>query len=421
MTTTPTTTTPTTTTPTPTTTTPTPTTTTPTPTTTTTTITLTPTTTTTTTPTPTPTTPTPTTTTPTPTTTPPTSTTTTTAAPATHRRHRHRHRHRRHRRRRTHRHSTSAAKTISTATPPATATTLATGALSTASLTIGTTTTSGAASAQDEALSRLSALLIDGYRPPTNLVSIYKAAARRYDVPWSVLAAINAVETNYGRNLSTSTSGAIGWMQFMPSTWSTYAVAIGHVTPDPYNARDAIFAAARYLQANGGARHLRRAVFAYNHAGWYVDEVLWLAAKINGDQRLTRGARQKLTLMQATADLLNGLPYVWGGGHSNWALVDGYDCSGFVSAVLHAAGYLTTPVTTQTLPGQPGIASGPGRWVTIFDRTDAASASEDHVIIDINGQWWESGGSTTAGIHRIPSVSATYLLTFNLVLHPSGL
>src|ERR1019366_3144034 len=81
----------------------------------------------------------------------------------------------------------------------------------------------------------------------------------------------------------------------------------------------------------------------------------------------------------------------WGGGHSNWALVDGYDCSGFVSAVLHAAGYLTTPVTTQTLPGQPGIASGPGRGVTIFDRADAASASEDHVIIDINGQWWESG------------------------------
>jgi hypothetical protein len=129
--------------------------------------------------------------------------------------------------------------------------------------------------------------------------------------------------------------------------------------------------------------------------------------------------------MKSTAALLDGLPYVYGGGHANWALVTGYDCSGFVSAVLHAAGYLTSPVTTQTLPSQSGIVSGPGRWVTIFDRTDNPDVSQDHVIINVDGQWWESGGSSADGgaarVHRLWSVSTSYLLTFNVVLHPRSL
>ena len=54
--------------------------------------------------------------------------------------------------------------------------------------------------------------------------------------------------------------------------------------------------------------------------------------------------------MTAMAELLVGRPYVWGGGHGGWQIVPGYDCSGFVSAVLHAAGYLATPQTTDTLP-----------------------------------------------------------------------
>jgi cell wall-associated NlpC family hydrolase len=275
------------------------------------------------------------------------------------------------------------------------------------------------------AFSRLSKLLARGNQPPSFLIPIYKAASHRYHVPWRILAAINSIESNYGRNLNTSSAGAIGWMQFMPATWHEYGVDIGRRgRPNPYDPRDAIFSAARYLAANGARHDLRKAIYAYNHATWYVEEVLLTAEGISDHTpRATATVRHKLGAMRATALLLNGLPYIWGGGHGDWGLQPGYDCSGFVSAVLHAAGYLTAPVNTQSLPSQPGIRPGPGRFVTIFDRTDAGGS--DHVIIEIDGEWWESGGSTGSGggaaVHRIAGISAAYLATFNQVLHPRGL
>ncbi len=276
-------------------------------------------------------------------------------------------------------------------------------------------------------LSHFLSALANGNRPPAMLIPIYKAAARRYHVPWQVLAAINAVETGYGRNLSASSAGALGWMQFMPATWLRYGVSASRWgQPNPYDPRDAIYSAARYLAANGAASNLPRAIYAYNHATWYVQEVLSIAEQITTyGLRPSSSVQTKLIAMQATARLLNGMPYVWGGGHAGWPISAGYDCSGFISAVLHAAGYLMLPVSTQALVTQPGIRSGPGKWVTIFDRTDAATTS-DHVIVDIiEGQWWESGGSAIAGgrasVHRIAALSASYLATFNLVLHPQGL
>ncbi|MDQ6915388.1 MAG: lytic transglycosylase domain-containing protein, partial [Actinomycetota bacterium] len=110
---------------------------------------------------------------------------------------------------------------------------------------------------------------------PPFLVPIYLAAGRTYGIPWNVLASINRIETDFGRNLSVSTAGAEGWMQFMPDSWKTYGVdATGDGVADPYNPVDAIYAAARYLRASGGATDLRKAIFSYNHANWYVDEVL---------------------------------------------------------------------------------------------------------------------------------------------------
>jgi Transglycosylase SLT domain len=113
---------------------------------------------------------------------------------------------------------------------------------------------------------------------PSFLVPIYQQCGERYGIPWEVLAAINRVETAFGSNLNVSSAGAVGWMQFLPSSWSTYGVdASQDGRSDPYDPKDAICAAGRYLRAAGGQEDLRRAIFAYNHADWYVDLVLGYA------------------------------------------------------------------------------------------------------------------------------------------------
>jgi cell wall-associated NlpC family hydrolase len=111
------------------------------------------------------------------------------------------------------------------------------------------------------------------------LRGIWQAAGSTYGIPWQVLAAINKVETNFGQNLGPSSAGAVGWMQFMPSTWARWGVdANGDGVADPDNPTDAIFSAARYLAGCGGQFDIVRAVYCYNHATWYVNEVLGLAA-----------------------------------------------------------------------------------------------------------------------------------------------
>jgi murein DD-endopeptidase MepM/ murein hydrolase activator NlpD len=125
--------------------------------------------------------------------------------------------------------------------------------------------------------------VIDKFKVPIFLLPIYQAAGIQYGVRWEVLAAINEIETDYGRNLNVSSAGAVGWMQFMPATWKRYGVDANRDNKrDPYNPVDAIFAAARYLKAAGAQNNLRRAVFAYNHAGWYVDSVMLRARLIAG-------------------------------------------------------------------------------------------------------------------------------------------
>ena len=124
---------------------------------------------------------------------------------------------------------------------------------------------------------------IESFQVPPFLIPIYQAAGIEYQVPWQVLAAINEIETDYGRNLSVSSAGAIGWMQFLPSTFRKYAVdANGDGVADPYNPVDAIFTAARYLHAAGASTNLPQAIYAYNHAGWYVQSVLLRAKLIDG-------------------------------------------------------------------------------------------------------------------------------------------
>jgi transglycosylase-like protein with SLT domain/peptidase M23-like protein len=125
--------------------------------------------------------------------------------------------------------------------------------------------------------------VIRQFHVPLFLLPIYQAAGIQYGIRWEVLAAINEIETDYGRNLNVSSAGAVGWMQFLPSTWKTWGVDGNHDgRKDPYNPVDAIFSAARYLKAAGGQKDLNRAIFAYNHAGWYVDSVILRARLIAG-------------------------------------------------------------------------------------------------------------------------------------------
>jgi murein DD-endopeptidase MepM/ murein hydrolase activator NlpD len=123
--------------------------------------------------------------------------------------------------------------------------------------------------------------VIRKFQVPIFLLSIYQAAGIQYGIHWQVLAAINEIETDYGRNLNVSSAGALRRMQFLPSTWRAYGVdANKDGKKDPYNPVDAIFAAARYLKAAGYEESVRRAIFAYNHADWYVDSVLLRATRI---------------------------------------------------------------------------------------------------------------------------------------------
>ena len=116
--------------------------------------------------------------------------------------------------------------------------------------------------------------------PAERLRAYYDRAERRFGVEWHVLAAVNFVETGFGRLRNESTAGARGPMQFMPATWRAYG--LGGDIRDP---RDAILGAANYLHANGAPRSYRRALFHYNQSSHYVAAVLRYARRIRRDPR----------------------------------------------------------------------------------------------------------------------------------------
>jgi soluble lytic murein transglycosylase-like protein len=146
------------------------------------------------------------------------------------------------------------------------------------------------------AVSGIPSFFIDSFSIPPFLLPIYQAAGAAYGIPWQVLAAINEVETDYGRDLNVSSAGAEGWMQFLPSTWGQYGVDVNSDGfQDPYNPADAIFAAARYLKAAGGDKDIRGAVFSYNHSQSYVNSVLLRARLLGGTPPQLLGAITGLT------------------------------------------------------------------------------------------------------------------------------
>jgi len=125
----------------------------------------------------------------------------------------------------------------------------------------------------------------------TNYLQLFQASAAKYcpRLSWTVLAAIGQIESGDGRDVGPSSAGALGPMQFLPSTWATWGIdGFGPPgPPDIMNPYDAVPSAARYLCAAGASSGtqdgLRQAIFAYNHADWYVNEVLALAAQYAAD------------------------------------------------------------------------------------------------------------------------------------------
>lgn len=198
---------------------------------------------------------------------------------------------------------------------------------------------------------------------PPKMLALYRqaapAACRGLD--WSVLAAVGKVETDHARSPTMrSSAGAVGPMQFLPSTFTGYAYPVppgGATPPTPWDATDAVYAAARMLCANGaksGTSHgVYKAIYSYNHADWYVRKVLgqakaYAAAPGAGDGSGGAAAGSSSAIVRAAMTQL-GVPYVWGGGGIHGPTGGGLDCSGLTSFAVYkgTGGRVVLPRTSQ--------------------------------------------------------------------------
>jgi membrane-bound lytic murein transglycosylase B len=132
-----------------------------------------------------------------------------------------------------------------------------------------------------KAQAKLPAWIIKAPAPATELRAAYDEAQKETGVQWQYLAAVNFVETKFGRIRGTSTAGAQGPMQFLPSTWKIYGKG-GDINSD----RDSIAAAARFLKAKGAPRNMRKALFRYNNSNLYVDAVIAYATTMAADPKM---------------------------------------------------------------------------------------------------------------------------------------
>lgn len=212
---------------------------------------------------------------------------------------------------------------------------------------------------------------------PEQVKALYVGAADRYHLPWTLLAGIGMAETAHGRATATSSAGAQGLMQFMPATWSAYGVdGDGDGRADIHNDADSVMSAANYLTASGvtaGIDGVRRALFAYNHADWYVNDVLFYAAAYGGglvagepDDCGTGGVgnpalpplpNQQVAAVLTFATAQLGEPYVYGANGP-----DAWDCSAFTRAAFAQVG-IALPRTAASQ--QNWVAQGNGYRVPL--------------------------------------------------------
>jgi len=222
---------------------------------------------------------------------------------------------------------------------------------------------------------------------PAGYLAWYSGAAQGCPgLPWSVLAGIGKVESNHGRSrlpgvragAGANSAGAEGPMQFLPATFAEFAVNAdpGHRLT-PYDPPDAIYTAARMLCADGARAGtdggLRQAIFAYNHAAWYVTDVITWALRY-AQPAVTGGGAAAIAFAEAQL----GKPYCWAGQGPGC-----FDCSGLVFAAYAAAGIRIARTTfgwqedgpqiplSQLRPGDLLFSAG----------SDGTPASPGHVVM----------------------------------------
>ncbi|MGD9737520.1 MAG: lytic transglycosylase domain-containing protein [Solirubrobacterales bacterium] len=260
---------------------------------------------------------------------------------------------------------------------------------------------------------------------PANYFPWLTQAAQRYRLGHrgaAIVAAVHWRESDYGRSTlpgvqpgTTNYMGAMGPGQFLEESWPPFGVdADGDGVKDPYSIPDSIFATARLLQYHGAPEDWRAALYGYNHAWWYVDEVLAKAKELEGallscETGVEIGG-EGLARVESVARWIESrrLPYCWGGGHgpkpgpsggeycwnASGAKVygssdEGLDCSGAVRWLLVLSGYKDPG---GIVSGEFAIAypNGPGKHVTIW-------SNSVHVFITIAGRDW--GTSETNYAH----------------------
>jgi cell wall-associated NlpC family hydrolase len=162
--------------------------------------------------------------------------------------------------------------------------------------------------------------------PPDQLAAMRDAAANApCPLDWSVLAGIARVESGFGKNMATSSAGAIGYGQFLPTTWAMPGIGNGG---NPYDYHDALPAMARYLCQAGAGHDVRQALYAYNHADWYVSEVLDYANQYATAAAPTSGPPIATPLVDFARSWVGTTPYLFGGCSRA-----GIDCSCLVQLV----------------------------------------------------------------------------------------
>ena len=149
--------------------------------------------------------------------------------------------------------------------------------------------------------------------PADELVGYYQSAAATTGVPWEILASVHLVETRLGR-IDGDVLGRGAWARcsFLPSTWAAYGEG------DIHSNRDAIAAAARYLQANGAPERLDDALFRYNHSSHYVEAIQAYARRMGDDPRAFRRLSPVAGALPHSQGTLM-LPEGWPAGFPRWS------------------------------------------------------------------------------------------------------